>query len=1481
MKHLILCFLVLCPFAYTFGQYIDKFSEDHELYIKQMDKFLKATKRDDCKELASKFVGTWNGMLNTQKDRVIELSNVMVGRKMRAFPYFYNFYEVVMIYFEKEQIVDSFDPWMQSLQSVLENSKKGNHKNYKAYMKFSKALFSKDGLYDSEAKTWAMVAGSYKLSYDSVPKITIPRLKLYAFTKGDTIMIHNTRGYFSPYDNIWHGEYGTVFWTRAGLDSTRVYCKFGEYSIDISKSLYTIDSVIFNNYDFMDQSLVGSLTDKLVVGNKEETSSYPRFDSRDMNLQIDNLTDHVKFRGGISLHGNRIIGRGSAAQKAVLKFYSMGDTLAVVAKSRRFLIKKDHDVKSRNAEVTIILSEDSIYHPGLELVFKIPNRQLSLLRGESGISKTAFFNSYHQLETHVEEVDWELDKQEMSFDMVVGKGETPAVFESANYFERNRLEKYQHIMDYNPISVIKKYAEDYGIKEMYADDLAKRMGPNYTVETIRRLLYKLVEEGFIYYDQEKELVTVKGKTFHYVFANRDIIDYDIIKINAITPKTTGLLNLHNFSLDLEGVQSVKLSDSQFVVIFPKDRFLQIKKNRDMDFNGTVFAGRMDYSGEGFSFHYDDFKLGLSDVDKFLINIPGEELDPYGKPKLIPLKTTIRGLTGSIAIDAPDNKSGKQKIPQYPVFESLKESYAFYDHKSILGGVYPKERFYFELDPFIIDSLNTFAPSGLFFNGNFISANIFQDFREQLRIQEDLSLGFRHKTSTDGRSLYQNKGHFTDSIFLSNKGLRGKGTINYLTSTMTSRDIIFYPDSLNCYTDTVYIDKRPYNGVEFPNVYNDRVYVHWVPYDDSMQLKRVDHPFRMFESQADLIGDLTLTPKGLKGIGIMDFEGAQLITTHEFRYKSNSFEVDTAELKFKAVDPDQIAFRAPNVSAEVNFKKRIGKFKSNLKEMSIEFPYNQYKTSINEFVWDMDKKTIDFKSEDGKALFVSTHPDQDSLQFNGANAVFSLETNVLDIHGIPFIYVADAKVIPDSNYVIIDPGARMRKLHKAVVEVDTITHYHTLYDAEINIYGRKSYMGEGVYDYVNLSKEPQPINFHDISVFEDEIDEEILTTQADGRIKEAEEFFLNPRIAYKGNVHLVATKKYLTFDGFAKLEHHHPKVTTQWFSFKNEINPDSMYINVENPVNENGRNLFAGFILASEPLDVYTTFMDAKRNPNDDLIFNANGIFIYNEVDNEFVIGTEPKVLGRTTIGNILKFNDESGIFYGEGLIDLNTNADLIDITSVGSITNNLNDNKFIFDMVMGMDFKLSNELLQILQNVFLELTYDMPDIDYTVPNFERSVLTFIEDEKEQVKFSEEYQKTGIFKKPDEIKSTLFLTDVKLQWNAGTETFVSIAPMGLSYIGDKPINKMIVSYMEFGKKRSGGFFTIYLQAAAEEWYYLSYKNKILSILTSNAEFTKILTTLALEKRRSKGPNNKLYVYQKGGSTIQKDNFVTRLKGYQKN
>ena len=223
------------------------------------------------------------------------------------------------------------------------------------------------------------------------------------------------------------------------------------------------------------------------------------------------------------------------------------------------------------------------------------------------------------------------------------------------------------------------------------------------------MLYELTILGFISYDQEKQLVYIKEKLYQYIDARKKKRDYDVLDIESASQKNASL-NLTTHDLLIRGVRKATLSDAQYVKIFPKDRELIVKKNRNIQFAGIINAGRTEYFGKNFTFNYDDFKLYLIECDSMRVRVENLEA-PSGRPQR--LFSTIEGVRGEIEIDAGDNKSGIDTSKhEYPILNCTKKTYVFYDKDNIQKGAYKRDVFKFIIEPFVMDSLDNFSNQGI-------------------------------------------------------------------------------------------------------------------------------------------------------------------------------------------------------------------------------------------------------------------------------------------------------------------------------------------------------------------------------------------------------------------------------------------------------------------------------------------------------------------------------------------------------------------------------------------------------------------------------------------------------------------------------------------------------------------------------------------------------------------------------------------------
>ncbi|MDX2002794.1 MAG: hypothetical protein SFW35_10205 [Chitinophagales bacterium] len=1467
MKHFLLAICTICCLQLT-AQTLNNFSKEPEAYIKELSDLLNATKREDSKLIAETFANNFKSgkITPAQIEEVAKTSNIMLGKKMRAYPHYNEYITAINNFAASGQPGDLFSKWSSMMNAILIAQKAGSTTTSGSFLDFSNALFSKNAIYSSDARTWKASSTTFVLEgTNDQPKITFPVMDLIGIVGNDSFAIKNTKGTFYPLDNKWVGQGGTVNWSKAGLKPEEVYAQIKNYTIDVTKSEYRIDSVQFHHAQLFKEPLLGTYTDKLAPRNT--ASNFPLFVSFRKDIKINDLGPNVKYEGGFALAGNEIMGTGDSTGKASLSFYQDNGKKVVQSWSKSIIIKKGVELSALDAETSLYMGQDSIYHPGMTLRYRMEKKELTLLTGQDGIAASPFYDSYHKQEIKADMIVWNLNDPEISIKMIGSTGKEPVTFTSTNYFSKGELEKWRSVTDYNPVTVMKMYADKYNTREIDAESLAKAMNPNYTENTIKRLLFMLVSEGYIFYDEDRHLVTVKDKVFNYVLANADRIDYDVLKFNSFDSKTNGKINLQDNSISLKGVPMITLSDSNDVRIFPgeKDSIL-IKKEQDIDFSNVVIAGVIDFEGSGFHFDYDSFKIDMTNLAKATINVPTGENDEDGDPIYVPVKSKIEGLTGFLEIDHPRNKSGRRDYPKYPIFTNQKKSYVYYYHKDIADSAYIPDAFYFELEPFTFDSLQNFDAYSSDLGGALISADIFPKFEEKLKIQRDLSLGFRRVTPEAGYDIYKGKGHFNDSIMLSNSGLQGKGKVKYLFTGFESDSILFAPDSLNAISDTFNMEKTAYQGYTYPLVHGKDNDIHWLPYGDSMYIRMRSTPFVMYEDGTSLKGNLLLTNKGLKGEGSFEFKEA-VLTSKDFNFQSESLDADTMGMQIKSIDENRVTFNTPNVKGKVDFAKRIGEFKSNEKDIATEFTNNYYKTEINEFFWDMDANILDFKTPPGSegAYFVSTKAGQDSLKFLGKRAIFNMSTSIIEVSSVPEIRVADASIIPDSGKTTIMPGGLLDTLHNAVVVADTSNKSHRIHDATIIIDSKKEYHGKGLYDYV-FNKNKEFIAFDNINVKQDgEKKKATYSTVANTRINETDTFKLNHGIKYKGNVSLEANKRFLQFEGYAKLNLTDELLgETQWFAVKDDVNPDTVTLNFFKLIGDSGDTLFAGIGYAAlDSVRFYPSLMKKLKNPDDRKTFEAKGVVQYDDSKKTYYIGEKNKSEGKTQYGNSLTYNTENNTVTAEGAFDLGLKLDPIKMLTTGAIVNELDSNKFMFNTMLAMKLPIDKTLIERFGADITTFSFDKPNAEYTSNQFYASVANTMDNEKAGTKAVEEIQKTSLFAKPKSLGDyNLIISNVSLLYDPYYQIFRSVGPITLSYIGEAGIHKQMTGFIEFGMRPNNDFFNIYFESTFDDWYFLSYANNTLQIGSNKEDFNKMMAAIPAEKRRIKLTAEDFFFYTIG-------------------
>lgn len=1456
---LFLLALSILPVHELKSQETESFPADSVAFIDELNDFYKnnvfKSKRREGRQFMDDFERFWySGMLDSlHRNEIYNTCNAMLEERMRPFPSFHAYLKAIGSLINTEPPDSLFIRWQQSVKPLIDLY---NKSKFIDYLEMSNNIFGNQQIYESSSLRWKFSGNNFRFYYDTVPYFVFPELTLSCFAFDDTTHITNTSGVFYPRRHLWKGRGGKVNWSRAGFPADSVYAVLNNYGIDIKHSRFKADSVAFFNKLFFQKGYLGRLEEKLRANVEPENAIYPRFYSYTNQIFIQGLYGSIDYLGGFEMVGSKVIGAGVGKKEAKLTV-TKNDSIFMQFNSRRFIIRKDR-LTSERTEFLLFYGNDSIYHPGLRLKYLSKHKEISVYRDNTGLAGSPFYNSYHNIDMYPEAFYWNLGADSVTFSMLKGisrRGE--ALFESSNFFSEQRYYKLQGIDEIHPMNVIYQYWKKRQKRTFYLFELQNFMDkPEYQV---KNLLIRLTRLGFVLYNIETNKVTIKDCLFFYLQALAGRSDYDVIQfLSKVSGGNNAVLHLPTFALNIKGVPRVSLSRNRQVYIFPEDENIILKKGLDFIFSGRVQAGYFDFFAKECSFEYDKFQLNLHTVDSLAFYVPlKSKLNPQ-HDSVARVKNVISDLNGDLKIDHPMNKSGEKPYPKYPEFTSKNDASVFFDDKGIANGVYKRDTFYYHVEPFTIDSLDKITTEGIKFTGFLVSGGIFPDIEEPLRVRPDLSLGFHTSTKTNGSPIYDSIGKYYQEIDLSNKGLCGKGRINYLTSEAYSKAFHFYPDSVDALLDRISISKA-LNPVEYPEVYGEKAYLEWLPYRDNYQLSNSEgNLLVMYDDNASMDGTLTLTSSGLSGMGRMNFEDA-FMESESYAFKHHAFNTDSNYFRLCDAGGEQFTISTFVDSAHVDFKNRIGNFITSGGSSKVIFPANQYICFMDEFDWYMDDQTLEFRInidleidnveemameewidvDVSGSQFISTHPRQDSLRFFALSAMYNINDQIIKANDVKIIKVADAGIFPYNGKVVIGHDARMQALKNATVIMDTASKYHRIYDADIQVNSRGKYMGKGFIDYVDKNRKAQ-------AVYLDTIKVENGRTHGIAELKTDDNFLISPNFKFAGNIHIYGGSQGYNFEGGYRVINECDNYAPEWVSFNTQIDPNRVILPVEADMrNMQGDTVLASLNFLKTSNSLYPVFFNPKAAFIGPGLIEAHGHILFNEVTDEYRIGTRGRLLRNDFSANYLSLATDRCIMKGEGHIDPGIDLGQFELNVLGKIRYFAIPDSTHLNTYTLMDFLFADEALQVMIDELstAELRGVEPGSDVYEKSLKRLLGASAYDN-----MLEEIQLYGTaLNLPDAIRKTITFSDLEFDWYKQTRSFISKGQIGIANIGKEQINRYVDGYIELARKRTGDELTMYFEIDPRHWYFFSYTNGVLQAISTNNKFNNILIDIPEEKR----------------------------------
>ena len=1497
------CFFALLPATLLQAQTKEVYKLAFQDSVRVM---LENNQNTETSMVGGVFATAWHKITLDQQQVILRQAAIMKKKKFRTFPVLTDYYGSIGFAIENEKIdAEKFTNFLQVVDQVIANE---NGDQAAAFLHYCRDFFEYHALHYEKSYRLFMEDEGYSFAYlktsQELPDTTLanintwpqkdtaqadpvtlpflmqpvpqpvlsgPVLKFESVsfnfvTPYDSAFLKNTTGSVSLRDGTFVGERGIFGWGPAGLSPDSVNFEFKEYNFNVDKPYVKAEKGKLRYVGKIPTRADGVFEFMSQRHKSKVDANYPRFMSFETNVTMMGLSnDKMRFIGGFSLTGHRI------SSASVNGDYSRLEVLG--ATERKFMARsklfefQDSVITSPHTIVHLYEENDSIFHPGLQFRYDYGKQRLSLRPEKGEFHDAPYTSSYFNVDFNADIIRWDLKSDSMNITAAGGGSQSPMVIESVDFYNPDDYIRLSGLgFSFHPLAMVVTYAEKNGFRDFSAYDLAQSVGKKQ--EEVNDAMEFLAQKGMINYNLMSGMIQVKEKAMHFYDAKKGKTDYDNLKIHSITDtEANATVNFKRQRMTVRGVEQVNVSDSLNVILKPDSSVITILQNRDIKFDVKITAGNFEINGKDFTFKYDSFFINLNKIDsiRFYVtekNAKGQTVRRRVNNSMVgadSAASAAAGLTsgskktsGTLYINLPDNKSGRTKTTNYPRLDATAGGVIYFDRSEVLDGAYDRSVF-FVVPPFKLDSLNDADPGSINFEGSFISSGMFPGFKEKLHTMSDKSLGFTHGIPKNGYQLFKGDGKVYGGINLDNEGLRVNGKIEYLAATVESNDFVFYPDSVIGKGKVGDLKEKQFGKVWFPQVTLSEFELNWKPKLDKFHLRNLRDPFNLYNATAQLDGSLTVSKLGVMGTGKLITRGSEA-KSDELSFSAKDFGARHASFQVKTTNPDKPALAGQDIRLTFNLAQNFAEISPEIEGVAaIDFPYAQFKTSIPKARWDLNTQKITMTKDANvpieNSYFYTTRKDLDSLSFNAEKAEYDIKTQQLKVSGIPYIVVADAKITPEHNEVLILENAKINQLKNTTIVLDTLTGYHRLTNGVVDIVSRKEFTGYATYQYVNASSDTFAIkmtNFR-LEAMPDEAKVKHhkggprLHTVANGAVDEKAKLILAPRIFYKGDMTMYASKPALQLHGFAKLDLKKIKNYNTWLKFEQSGDEKEVYLNFDQAETEEGRKAEAGLHFANDN-SLYVTFVFDKKSPEDDDFFLPSGSLHFDKESGEFRIEDRQKAAGEKLSGKVFAYNEEKQEVRFEGPVTFFKGFKEFNLTSsaLGSANLETNDVKMNSFIMTDMNLPdqayqmMASDLMAVIKNENVpeglgdqtELLYKIADIvgEKVVKDYEQRSL-------------QGYVSLGTLQA---LARPLVFANTNLKWSQKFKAFYSEGTLGMSNILRYDINGAFEGFMEVRKNEDGTpVFHVFFKASPESWYYFGYEDNRLMVQSSNEPFNSLI------------------------------------------
>ena len=472
-KLIILIHLFL--FVYSgilYSQSKSAFSGDRSKFRTELTAFMGPNLNADQITNLNSFLSRWDSASFTTQimDKIINIAGQLSSRQMRTVPHFNDFLVTLNYFITYKRDNDFISNWLKGLNEIA-SSQTFTNDNIDKYFRNSGLLVKDNVLSESGNIRWKVKNNSLKFLFDTIVYVKVSNAILTCYSQKDSTEIYNVSGNYYPELQQFRGTKGIVTWEKAGYSAKEVFAELSDYSINMLKSSFTVDSAKLTHTTYFKEAVAGLLTDQAISFTDKNRADFPRFETYAKEFKIKDIYKGVNYEGGLKFEGANSKGTGKNAVPAKITLFR-NDTLYLRIRSKEFLFSKS-GLTSPETAISLYLGKDSIYHSNLGFSYFTATRQVNLFRTNNPVSKSPYFDSYHNLDMYFEYLSWNMNESKIIMSHARGASMGQAQFESASFFNSDYFLHLMGLDNYHPLNRLTKFAEYFYSETFPVEEFAK------------------------------------------------------------------------------------------------------------------------------------------------------------------------------------------------------------------------------------------------------------------------------------------------------------------------------------------------------------------------------------------------------------------------------------------------------------------------------------------------------------------------------------------------------------------------------------------------------------------------------------------------------------------------------------------------------------------------------------------------------------------------------------------------------------------------------------------------------------------------------------------------------------------------------------------------------------------------------------------------------------------------------------------------